>query len=641
MRLQDLRQRLYARQSDIESRKPQADTYDPRTKLEENSQNIPAEKKDYLITTDTTQKQKTLLLFVGSVVAGLILLSGGGYLVYKIFKKDFRSEQIQLKVELPPATNLNEEITVQVLCANNNPLGIKNAHLNLQVPPGFAISSQGAEPIADAIGQAAVDWNLGVLPPQENKIFKIRGRFFGREEDSASFKAFLRYTPDNSNLELESQTTGSTKVVGIPISLFIEPTREVAKGMTVSYQIKVRNNGKEPFQGLVLKINYPLGFSWLNSSSGLDGDKKDLWNISTLLSNEEKVLTIEGKMEGNVGEQKILTTSMGKEDNTGFKEYLKKEALTTITEPPVAISQEILDGKTVVHKGDELNFIVSFSNKSNRPIGKAIAKVKVEGLIFDSKSIFVENGGAYDSNTKEVVWQGGNTPELAVINPNSENKLRFKLKVADNINYSGGSNNNFIGKTTVLIESPEMPTPIAENRTIVGNTLDFKLSTDTDFRSTAYYNDGTLPNTGPVPPTIGSKTTYSIHWTISNSFNDLKNIEIKSVLPYGVEWLNKIAPSSKGLEFRENTREIIWNLERIPAGAGYDKPLTEIVFQVGITPKEDDYGKSLELLGESNLTGSDAFTGELLSRKALHLTTILTSDASVTEDMSKVVKPGD
>ena len=109
MKLQDLRQRLYSRQSDIESRKPQTNIYDPRTKNEQVSEakGEKTENKDWVIETGTTKRQKTLMILVGSILAGTIIIGGGGYLLYKILKKDFRQQQVQLKIEIPSAVNLN------------------------------------------------------------------------------------------------------------------------------------------------------------------------------------------------------------------------------------------------------------------------------------------------------------------------------------------------------------------------------------------------------------------------------------------------------------------------------------------------------------------------------------------------------
>jgi len=225
MRLQDLRQRLYSKQSDIESRKPQTDVYDPRSKSAETAPQSPepsSENKDWKIETGTTQKQKTMLVLVASVLVGVIVLGGGGYVLYRVFRKDFKQQQVQLKIEVPPAVNLNDEVALSIPFANNNPVGLKDAHLVVNVPPNFMIAS--TNPQAASTGTGTAEWSLGNITPQQSKSLELRGRFTGRDEDSASFKVLVVYTPDNFNSKFQNEASASTKVVGVPLSLFVDAT---------------------------------------------------------------------------------------------------------------------------------------------------------------------------------------------------------------------------------------------------------------------------------------------------------------------------------------------------------------------------------------------------------------------------------
>lgn len=644
MRLQDLRQRLYSKQSDIESRKPQTDAYDPRSKSDgtsppEDTAQPAAENNEWKVETGTTKKQKTLLVLVASVVAGIIILGGGGYIVYRVFKKDFKQQQVQLKIDVPPAVNLNDEVVLSIPFANNNPVGLKDVHLVVNVPPNFVIAS--TNPQADSTGTGNAEWSLGNVAPQQSKSLELRGRFTGRDEDSASFKATAIYTPSNMNSKFQNDITASTKVIGVPLSLFVDGTRTAASGYAISYQISVRNNGGDPFQNLKVNLTFPQGFSLVNSSEPLVGDSKNGWSIPTILSNEEKVLKIDGKIEGNVGDQKILTVSIGQDDPAGFKEYIEKNTSTEITTPPIVISQAVDNDKTVVHKGDPMNFSINYANKADRAIGQAIVKLKLDGPIFDLGSIEVEDGGWYDSNNKEIVWQGGQVPALAMINPGDTGKLSFRIKIADFIPFTNDKKSNFSGQTTVSIESPEMPTPIGANKVVTGNTLEFKLSSAAGLTSAVFYSDGTIPNSGPIPPTVGKKTTYTVHWTLTNAFNDLRGVEVKTVLPYGVDWEDRVFPSKTGVEYNKQTREITWNLERIPAGAGIDKPSSSLVFQVSLTPTDDMAGKSPGLISDTTFKGTDTFTQEIVSLTAKGTNASLPDDKSMNEDMGRVIRPGD
>ncbi len=645
MKLQDLRQKLYSKQSDIESRKPKLDTYDPRSNLapsSDDSQKINEKNKDseWVIETNTTKKQKTLFMLIGSILLGGFLIAVSGYLVYFFTYQEFKQEQVKIELKAPSAVNINEDFVINLLYSNNNPLDAKNAKITLEFPSNYSLAS--TKPQANSTNKNIAEWSLSDLKAQQDGIIEIKGRFVRKDEDSVQFKSFLSYTPENFNSEFKNESFCSTRVIGVPLSLNIEPTRTVADGYAVNYQVRVRNNGKEPFQNLVAKITYPQGFSFITSNPELEGEKKNNWKIPTLLSNEEKTLTIEGKLNGKTGDQKFINVTVGIENDEGFSEYIKKDAVSSITEPPVTISQEIISGQSIVHKKDEVRVDIKYQNTSERAINQAMVKVKLNGAIFDYKEgIKPENDGWFDPNTKEIIWQGGKTPELAVLKPNSSGRLSFTVRIADFIPFADNQKTNFTGTTQVSIESPEMPTPVGTNKVVLGKNLEFKLSSFVGFETKVYYSDGTIPNSGPLPPTVGKKTTYTVHWRVTNAFNDLRGVEVKSVLPFGVEWTDSVFPTKTGVTYKPGTREIIWSKDRIPAGAGSETPEVNLVFQIAITPTENDYGKTMELFSESNFKAIDTFTQETITSKTVKKNTFLEDDPTVTEFMSRVIKDGE
>jgi hypothetical protein len=95
------------------------------------------------------------------------------------------------------------------------------------------------------------------------------------------------------------------------------------------------------------------------------------------------------------------------------------------------------------------------------------------------------------------------------------------------------------------------------------------------------------------------------------------------------------------VEYRERTREIIWNLERVPAGAGIDKPSSNLVFQLGLTPTDDSVGRAMDLIAESALKGTDTFTQEIVVKQAGKINSTVPDDKSMNEDMGLVIRPGE
>ena len=106
-----------------------------------------------------------------------------------------------------------------------------------------------------------------------------------------------------------------------------------------------------------------------------------------------------------------------------------------------------------------------------------------------------------------------------------------------------------------------------------------------------YYNDKQIGNSGPMPPTVGSSTTYTFHWSVTNIANDLEDISVESSLPSGIKWTGQIYPSDANITYSERTNQIVWNVGSVAAGSGIISPAKEVAFQVVITSYSIHYTK--------------------------------------------------
>ena len=513
MRLQNTQNRLYTTKNDGGKgsvQKEHKDVFDPRINQQlGNSAGVDDDPKladvddeeiEWVLNAGTTQRQKTLLLLAGFVLLAGLIFSGGGYLIYRWVKKDFKQQRVFLEVAVSPSVDPNEDTTIAISYANDNPVALEKAQLTVNAPSSFLVTGSdppqaGSAPrLSDGqAGGAGATWELGELEPRERGVLKLQGRFLGAESDAALFKSVLAYLPGNLDARFQNEAEASTKITTKPIALFVYSTNSVASGYAVAYKIKVRNNGEEPLQKMKVSLDFPPGFTLSNSSEPLTGSQKDIWSLPALGSGEEVALNVDGQLEGYLGDQKQLTVAVGESDSRGItKEYVRKTAKTEIVKPPVAISQEIKNLQPYFRKGEDVSFTVSYENISDRPIGQAVVKAKLGGAIFDRRNVTVDNGGWYDSNNNEIVWQGGKSPGLAVINMGDKGELNFSLKVADPLPPASGPGGSAVSRVETSIGSDEMPADIAENKIIAGNTIEFKAGVD---GSVAY---GSLPSRGTV-----------------------------------------------------------------------------------------------------------------------------------------------
>jgi hypothetical protein len=125
--------------------------------------------------------------------------------------------------------------------------------------------------------------------------------------------------------------------------------------------------------------------------------------------------------------------------------------------------------------------------------------------------------------------------------------------------------------------------------------------------------DSSIINTGPMPLKLSQTTTFAVSLEIQNLTNDVSGVAFRATLPENVVWTGKTITTNGDLTYNERTKEIIWNVDKVPANTGLLRPLYRAVFQIGITPTINQVGRTPQLLSGINYTGKDDFTGIDLS----------------------------
>jgi len=174
----------------------------------------------------------------------------------------------------------------------------------------------------------------------------------------------------------------------------------------------------------------------------------------------------------------------------------------------------------------------------------------------------------------------------------------------------------------------------------ITDELKSKINSNAILYTKGYYHETTtdINNSGPIPPQVNKLTTYTIHWQITNSPNDLEKVRVTAILPQGIEWQNnhKTLNNESKLEYNERTKQITWTINKIPTATGFLIPAYELVFQVGLRPSITQINTEPILINESKLEAEDTFTKELLESSDSIITTILPDDPTITERQGRV-----
>ena len=282
-----------------------------------------------------------------------------------------------------------------------------------------------------------------------------------------------------------------------------------------------------------------------------------------------------------------------------------------------------------------MQFKIHYKNAAGIALSDVVLKASLSGLMYDFATL--RTTGNFDGADGTITWNGGNLADFRNLSPNASGDVEFQINVKSRYVMRTFRDKNFSLQVTAEMETPTVPSSLAAKSLSTVSDISIKINTKTELKAVGYYFDTVVKNSGPLPPKVDQITTYAIHWQLTNFSNDVDDVTIKAVLPEGVGWLNKKAGAgAAALEYNDRTSELTWNVGKLTAGTGVLLDAYEVIFQVGLTPSINKVNMVLPILGESTLTGKDAFTGNDILTTSPSIKTDLPDDPGVGILKSKV-----
>lgn len=578
-------------------------------------------------------KKTRRIIKIGAIIfGGIILVAAGFWGVYKFRQSAFANERISVSVSGPSEVRSGQEINCEITWKNDNRIDLESAVLKLNYPENFK-----PENLAGFVSQGPTSGivELGKIKGHSGSKFSFSGKAYSPKGALIYIQAELIYTASNFNSRFTAQNRQSIAITSSPIVLDVSYPQAVSNGDEINYKITYSNSGEKSFSNVNLKVDYPEGFEFI-SSDPVVSESNNQWYIGDLNSGGLGHLFIKGKLNGERNEVKELKISISSFENGSLVVLNEENAEVKIAASPLYISQNInKSNELTTNAGDFLKFKIFYRNDGDVGLRDVIISEKLIGDALNFSTLNL-SGGSYNSETHTITWKAVDYPELKNLGPGESGTIEFAIRMKDPLPVNNENNKNFIISSLAKIDSPDIPTPIAMNKIISSNSINIKVNSQLSLSALGYYNDSTIPNSGPIPPRIGQETTYTIHWKVSNASNDLEEAKVEASLPTGVSITNKISPESENLKYNERTNLITWEIGKIEAGVGIIKPAKEIAFQIKIKPSIDQLREILEILGKSTFSGKDIFTLQDLKIEARKKDIFLEEDKKIGTNEGRV-----
>jgi len=111
---------------------------------------------------------------------------------------------------------------------------------------------------------------------------------------------------------------------------------------------------------------------------------------------------------------------------------------------------------------------------------------------------------------------------------------------------------------------------------------------------------------------VEKETTYTVTWTLGNSWNDVRDVVATATLPPYVKWENVISPTDQNITYNPSGGTITWNVGDMKAGEKGRK----VSFQVSFIPSIGQEGGTAIIVNPPRVKAVDRFTNSSMNRGA-------------------------
>ncbi len=538
----------------------------------------------------------SLTFFVLSVGVAVFIFFGG--------INTISSNNISVDIVAPTSISSGEELSVGLSIVNGNRTDLSDVKLFIKYPSG----AESALEEGKSISQEEV--SLGVIEKGGTTNHSLAVILFGEKDSVKSFNFRIEYKVKGSNAVFSKEKNYDILIGSSPILLEVKYPKEVNSGQDLTLSIEVTSNSTVPIQNTLIKVEYPYGFTYKSSSMNPVRDNS-VWNIGDLKNGDKKKIDIVGTLVGQNLEDRSFRISAGTKSGSvyDFDTPLVSSLIT------LGIRKSFFDlsistaNKNIGQVGRSNSTNIRWQNTLPDKIINGVIEVKLSGNAIDRNKVELSSGGFYRSVDNTVIWDKNNTDSLIEMSPGDSGQVNISVASLINLVQPKLIKNPHIA-LSIKMTGERSGTDGGE----VSSIEDFiiKIQSVINITSKTFRDSGPFTNIGPIPPKADKESTYTINWVVTNTTSDLKNAQVRAVLPQGVSWKGEVSPQNEKINFDPDSRVIVWDIGNISAGTGFVYSAKQVYFKVSIIPSVSQINTAPKLVSQAKVTSTDTYTESML-----------------------------
>lgn len=608
MSLRDTEEKLYEPSSDIEKRQHSSSEFD----LDENKNAGKSflEEKTWWdkFRFNWLSDEKRLAIYTGTIILGLIIFFSFVFVgVVKFKETAFSENRVIVSVEGADVIPSAKETKYVIKYKNNNRVSLEDAEIIFNHSENFYPEPNEKIKIEN---DRNIRISLGKIRAFSGGEIEITGKFYAAEDYMVYLQPTLKYKAENFNSFFEATSQYGVRITSSSVELSIKTPKEATDESTIDYEIGYENKEGVTLNDLSLKIEYPEGLIYQDGTPRpVGGD--NVWYLGNLTVGAKGIIKLKSKVDGQQYDTKIVRVTVYKNENGGKEVvYGKAEEVIKIVVPPLSVDLKVNGKNDInVNLGNELRYIITYSNRGDIGLKDVIIKLKLDSPIINYPEINLVKG-AYNSATKDFTWKVVDEKELKRLEPGESGQVEVIVPIKKDIDIKNANDKNYVIEAVATIDSSDIAYHSLGTSKNISSTVFAKLNSKVIFQKSMNYDDADIKNYGPTPWKIGEETTYAVDWKLKNVSNTVSDIKVYAVIPTWAIWKGVTFPQGEKITFNDRTHEIIWDVGTLENGLGILNNPKEVKFQIGMIPEINQDSRDLKLTQDVRVIGKDDFTGE-------------------------------
>lgn len=598
-KIEELKNKIYSKTIKISPRE--------RSKIHEIHHNVSYEWKDEESQKPTKKPSKNILsssifkkAFIGSII---FFLASALFAVYMFFGESntVSARNIDINILGNSFVNGGEELPLQIEIVNKNRVGLRNTDLLIEYQEGAGSS--------ESLKRTRMDF--GDIGPGEAKREIVNIVLFGQQGSVRDIKFSFEYRVPGSNAIFVKDRNYIVNISSAPVNLLVNGPENIGSNQSVSFSVKTSLNTSESVRNMIIRADYPRGFEFRSATPAPTfGD--NIWVLGDLNPGSEREIKIDGVVVAQPGEQRAFNVYVGQQRDINERDMsvqFNSQSYVVSIQNPLLDTRILVNGtsgsEVSIRSGGNVQGRVEWRNSTDKMLTDVEIVAEISGNIINYPTISTD--GFFESQTNKIIWNRQNYPSFASIAPGQSGVLSFSFATLPPAIGASGS-----VSLSIKAKDQDRPNEFLDIRNF-SRTV-FRPFTNLQLSTSALYYSGPIQNSGPLPPTPGTPTTYTVSLSLVNSTNDTSGVSVRGRLPIYVDYIGSVSPVNESVSFNQVTKEFIWNAGSVRAGTGTNLPRREVFFQVRLNPSTSQINTTPNIVENLSLSGVDTVTNTQINQ---------------------------